>query len=85
MTSSIHLNKPSNKIEILLKYQVKKKISKMIQFMFTLSISVHAAMSLVIQLLILLNKPKIVTQKMGCNPSGSNIMQALMLTLQINH
>ena len=38
-------------IEILLKYQVKKIISKMIQFLFALSISVHAAMSLVIKLL----------------------------------
>ena len=40
----------------------------MIQFMFTLSISVHAAMSLVIQLLRLLNKPKNSYSKNGLQP-----------------
>ena len=71
-------------IEILLKYQVKKIISKMIQFLFALSISVHAAMSLVIKLLRFLYNLYVLL-KNGRNPNWSDIMQALMLTLQINH
>ena len=57
--------------------------------LFTLSVSANVAMLLTISLglnsldfLILQSSH---SNKMGCNPSWSNMMQALMLTLQTNH